>query len=67
MDALNNYLSGVKLIPLKVIEDSRGDILHMIRSDSDYFLGFGEAYFSTIKFALAGKRKSEFYHLVIFG
>lgn len=48
MDALNNYLSGVKLIPLKVIEDSRGDILHMIRSDSDYFLGFGEAYFSEI-------------------
>lgn len=48
MDAIKNKLSGVKLIPLKVIEDDRGDIMHMLRSDSEHFLGFGEVYFSEI-------------------
>ena len=48
MGIIKNYLSGVKLIPLKVVEDNRGDIMHMLRSDSDHFLGFGEAYFSEI-------------------
>ena len=48
MGNIKNHISGVRILPLKVIEDSRGDILHMLRNDSEHFLGFGEAYFSEI-------------------
>ena len=41
-------IEGVKIIPLRQIPDERGKISHMLRSDADYFKGFGEIYFSTV-------------------
>ena len=44
MDQIN--IEGVKLSPLKKIEDERGKLLHIIRNDSDVFEKFGEVYIS---------------------
>jgi len=52
-------IQGVKISPLRVISDSRGSVLHMLRSDSDDFLGFGECYFSEV---LPGAVKAWKYH-----
>ena len=41
-------IEGVKITPLKQILDERGKIMHMLRSDSDVFLEFGEIYFSCV-------------------
>lgn len=41
-------ISGVIIQPLKQIEDERGKVMHMLRKDSDNFMGFGEVYFSVI-------------------
>tara|TARA_B100000795_G_C22800901_1_gene441876 strand:+ start:3274 stop:3681 length:408 start_codon:yes stop_codon:yes gene_type:complete len=41
-------MDGVELNPLKVISHPKGDILHGIKSSSEGFSSFGEAYFSTI-------------------
>lgn len=41
-------ISGVKLTQLKVIKDSRGKVMHMLRNDSSTFKSFGEIYFSTV-------------------
>lgn len=41
-------ISGVIIQPLRQIEDERGKVMHMLRKDSDLFLGFGEVYFSLI-------------------
>lgn len=43
-------IEGVKIIPLKVIADDRGKVMHMLRSDSPVFKKFGEIYFSTVKY-----------------
>ncbi len=43
-------MDGVKLTSLKVIPNLKGDIFHAIKSSSDGFFKFGEAYFSEIKF-----------------
>ena len=43
-------IDGVKITPLKVIKDSRGKVMHMLRKDSPVFQSFGEVYFSTINF-----------------
>lgn len=40
-------IDGVKITPLKKIEDDRGSVLHMMRKDSKNFISFGEIYFST--------------------
>ena len=60
-------IDGVIVTPLNIVDINEGNVLHGMKITDHGFKGFGEAYFSTIKFALAGKRKSEFYHLVIFG
>jgi dTDP-4-dehydrorhamnose 3,5-epimerase len=39
-------IHGVEIIPLKKIEDERGAVMHMLRSDQANFKGFGEIYFS---------------------
>lgn len=39
-------IGGVAVFPLKQIEDERGAVLHMLRSDSPLFSRFGEIYFS---------------------
>ena len=42
-------IDGVILRPLRIIPDSRGAIMHMLRSDAPDFAGFGEVYFSCIE------------------
>jgi dTDP-4-dehydrorhamnose 3,5-epimerase len=39
-------IDGVIITPLLQIPDERGKIMHMMRSDSPGFFGFGEIYFS---------------------
>lgn len=41
-------IDGVKLFPLKRIQDERGMVMHMLRADDAHFEGFGEIYFSVI-------------------
>lgn len=41
-------IEGVKIMPLKQIADERGKIMHMLRCDQEYFLKFGEIYFSCV-------------------
>ena len=41
-------IADVKITPLKQIKDSRGKIMHMLRTDSPNFKSFGEIYFSTV-------------------
>jgi dTDP-4-dehydrorhamnose 3,5-epimerase len=41
-------IDGVNVVALKRIPDERGTILHMLRVDDPWFLGFGEIYFSTV-------------------
>lgn len=42
-------MDGVTLTPLRIIENSKGDIFHAMKSSENEFTGFGEAYFSSIK------------------
>ena len=41
-------IEGVLITPLKTISDTRGAVLHFLRSDSPGFEIFGECYFSEI-------------------
>lgn len=41
-------ISGVRFVPLRRIDDERGSVMHMMKSTDDWFVGFGEVYFSTI-------------------
>ena len=50
MDKVKRLLGGVVLTPQKRILDAKGDIYHAIKSTDDSFTGFGEAYFSGVKF-----------------
>jgi dTDP-4-dehydrorhamnose 3,5-epimerase len=45
----NNLLHGLVVQPLRVIEDARGAVLHMLREDWPVFTRFGEVYFSEVK------------------
>lgn len=49
MDTIKR-IEGIRIIPLKVIRNEKGDILHALRNDSEGYLGFGEAYFSGINY-----------------
>lgn len=40
-------MDGVKIIPLRQIHDSRGKVMHMLRSTDPHFIKFGDIYFST--------------------
>lgn len=42
-------IEGVILAPLRIIPDDRGQVMHMMRSDSPEFRGFGEVYFSIVR------------------
>ncbi|QPJ64092.1 MAG: dTDP-4-dehydrorhamnose 3,5-epimerase [Candidatus Nitrohelix vancouverensis] len=48
MDPIKLPLHGGAVEPLKIIEDDRGAVLHMLRQDSDQFTKFGEIYFSEV-------------------
>ena len=45
---MGEIIQGVIIKPLKIIADERGKIMHMLRKDSEYYLQFGEIYFSTV-------------------
>jgi len=41
-------IKGVQIKPLKILRDERGQVMHMMRCDDDYFRQFGEIYFSVV-------------------
>ena len=41
-------IEGVTVHPLKVMEQQAGDVLHMLRDDTEPFKSFGEVYFSYV-------------------
>jgi dTDP-4-dehydrorhamnose 3,5-epimerase len=41
-----SIISGVKIVPLCVIADERGKIMHMLKQTDPHFTEFGEIYFS---------------------
>ena len=41
-------IEGVIITKLKKIDDDRGSVITMLRSDVEVFKSFGEIYFSTI-------------------
>lgn len=43
-------MDGVTLTPLKHIVLEKGDVLHALKASDDTYSGFGEAYFTQIKF-----------------
>jgi dTDP-4-dehydrorhamnose 3,5-epimerase len=45
-------ISGVEWHPLKTIQDERGAVLHMVRSDAIKVNGFGEIYFSELNIGI---------------
>lgn len=45
---IESKIDGLIFTPLKQIIDERGDILHMLRSDSPLYSIFGEVYFSNV-------------------
>jgi len=41
-------IAGLQIVPLRIIADERGAVMHMLRADAAHFSKFGEIYFSTI-------------------
>ena len=41
-------IHGVRVTPLKILKDDRGQVMHMLRSDAPHFQKFGEIYFSVV-------------------
>jgi dTDP-4-dehydrorhamnose 3,5-epimerase len=41
-------IAGVETVPLRVIADERGAVMHMLRADAPHFTQFGEIYFSIV-------------------
>lgn len=41
-------IDGVIVTPLRQINDERGKVMHMLRSDAPHFVNFGEIYFSCV-------------------
>jgi len=45
---MDPLIDGVSLTPLRIIEDARGAVLHMVRAGAATPTGIGEVYFSAI-------------------
>ncbi len=43
-------MDDIKLLELKIISHPKGDIFHIIRKSSEGYIGFGEAYISSINY-----------------
>jgi dTDP-4-dehydrorhamnose 3,5-epimerase len=43
------FIKDVIVTPLQVIQNAKGNILHALKANESSFVGFGEAYFSTIQ------------------
>jgi dTDP-4-dehydrorhamnose 3,5-epimerase len=41
-------IDGVTVVPLRIIRDERGAVMHMLRADAPHFVSFGEIYFSAV-------------------
>src|SRR5215813_10173862 len=41
-------IEGMTIVPLRIIGDERGAVMHMLRADAQHFLSFGEIYFSAV-------------------
>ncbi|TGM60671.1 dTDP-4-dehydrorhamnose 3,5-epimerase family protein [Leptospira vanthielii] len=41
-------IQGIQVNPLKIINGPKGDVRHALKANDTSFLGFGEAYFSTM-------------------
>lgn len=53
-----DIIHDVKLTPLKVISTDNGGVMHALRNFEESFCGFGEAYFSIVKYqAIKGWKK----------
>lgn len=61
LDCNLSNIEGVFIKELKQFPDSRGSVLHMLKSSDNNFNGFGEVYFSEI---LPGKIKAWKYHKI---
>ena len=48
MTGMNTAGAGLTITPLKIINDDRGAVMHMLRADAGVFVGFGEIYFSVV-------------------
>ena len=59
LDITSTEIDGVTTTNLSQINDSRGSVLHMLRSDAEDFISFGECYFSEV---LPGAVKAWKYH-----
>ena len=46
----STMIKDVHIEPLKIISVPDGDVLHAIKRSDASFLGFGEAYFSTVSY-----------------
>ncbi len=59
MDKIN--LKNAIFRPLRKIENPKGDIFHGLKKSDDGYSGFGEAYFTTIRFEeIKGWKKHKF-------
>ena len=45
---MSENIEGVFVTPLSTVKTDGGDVLHAMKASSQGFIGFGEAYFSTI-------------------
>uniref|UniRef100_UPI004049046D WxcM-like domain-containing protein n=1 Tax=Flavobacterium sp. TaxID=239 RepID=UPI004049046D len=43
-------MDDIKLLELKIISHPKGDLFHIIRKSSEGYIGFGEAYISSINY-----------------
>ena len=41
-------IDGVEIVPLKIIPDERGRVMHMLKATDKHFEKFGEIYFSVV-------------------
>ena len=43
-------MEGVLLSPLKIIQNSKGDIYHALKKSDETFFSFGEGYFTNVNY-----------------
>jgi dTDP-4-dehydrorhamnose 3,5-epimerase len=48
MSVVSAAIEGMRIVPLRRIDDERGSVQLMLKSTDPHFEGFGEIYFSTV-------------------
>ncbi len=46
---IKNFIDGVIVTPIKILDGTNGKVYHGMKAGEQGFVGFGEAYFSTIE------------------